>query len=362
MNKISFPARGHFYTELKSRVEQYFSENQISPHADWRMVSKTIIILAWLVVSYILLAYVTTSFVMAIITAVAVAQGLALVGFNIMHDGNHESYSKHKKLNKIMGFTLNLVGGSHYFWRHKHNILHHTYTNITELDEDIRVDYILRLSPAQKRYPWQRFQHLYALPAYSLTSLLWVTLGDFRKFFTRRIGDYQMPKLSATESFVFFLSKIFYFGYMLILPMFFRPVWQVLLFFVIVHLVLGVTLAVIFQLAHTVEGNTFPQPHPQTGSVENEWAIHEVETTADFAPRSKVAAWYLGGLNFQIEHHLFPRICHVHYPTISKIVKQVCEEFGVSYVSYPRMRDAIAAHLRFLKRMGREDAVVATPS
>lgn len=357
MQKVTFTSRLGFYEEVKMRVQKYFEENRLSPHADWRMYLKTAIILAWLATAYIVLVFATSSLIMAIISAVAVAQGFALVGFNIMHDGNHGGYSRHKSVNWIMGFMLNLIGGSYWFWRHKHNILHHTYTNINELDEDIQLEGIMRMSPVQPRRPWQRYQQLYAFPAYSLMSLLWVTIGDFRKFFTGRIGDYQLPKIRAGEATLFFLTKIFYFGYMLVLPMFFHPVLHVLGFFVLVHLVLGFTLALTFQLAHVVEGNTFPRPDPASATLDNEWAIHEVETTANFAPQNRLAAWYFGGLNFQIEHHLFPRVCHIHYPEISKIVKKACEEFGIQYVSYPTVRAAVAAHYRFLKMLGRNDEV-----
>ena len=158
---------------------------------------------------------------------------------------------------------------------------------------------------------------------------------------------------------MFFLTKLFYVGYMLVLPMFFHPVLHVLLTFLGIHIVLGLTLAVVFQLAHIVEGNEFPTPLPETLDMENEWAIHEVETTANFAPKSKFAAWYMGGLNFQIEHHLFAKVCHLHYPEISKIVAQTCEDFQVSYVSYPSFLSALAAHVHFLKRLGRKPEIVA---
>ncbi len=358
MQKLSFTAHVGFYEDVKQRVYAYFEERGLSPHADWRMYLKTTLILLWLIASYALLVFATSSLIMAIITAVGVAQGLAWVGFNIMHDGNHESYSKNKYVNRVMGFTLNFIGGSHWFWKHKHNILHHTYTNITELDEDIQVDQILRMSPVQPRKPWHRLQHIYAFPAYCFMSLLWVTIGDFRKFFTGRIGDYQLPKPSATEATLFFLTKMCYFGYMLVLPMFFHPILYVLAFFILVQFVLGLTLALTFQLAHVIEGNTFPKPNLEPPTIDNEWAVHEVETTANFAPNNKLAYWLLGGLNFQIEHHLFPRICHVHYPEVSKIVKKACEDFGIKYVSYPSVRAAIAAHYRFLKKLGRKDAVV----
>jgi linoleoyl-CoA desaturase len=140
---------------------------------------------------------------------------------------------------------------------------------------------------------------------------------------------------------------------MLILPLFFHPLLHVLIAFLCIHLVLGFTLSIVFQLAHTVEGNTFPKPDKDTGNIENEWAIHQVETTANFAPKSKFAAWYQGGLNFQIEHHLFSNISHIHYPAISKIVEKTCREFGISYVSFPTVWSAVVGHYRFLKDMGK---------
>ncbi|MFQ5605329.1 MAG: fatty acid desaturase family protein [bacterium] len=354
MKKITFPKRIGFYAEVRKRVNHYFEVNNLSPNANWRMVLKTILILSWLVSSYILLLFAASSLILALISAIAVAQGFVLVGFNIMHDGAHGSYSKSKRLNWFMGFTLDLIGGSNMFWRHKHNILHHTYTNISELDDDIQVFGILRFCPQQPWRPWHRFQHWYAFPIYSLMTLLWVTSGDLIKFFTQRIGDYHLPKPPAAQSWLFFLTKIFYFGYMLVIPMFFLPVLHVLAFFLLVHIVLGFTMATVFQLAHIAEDNTFPSPDADTGEIDNEWAIHQVETTANFAPKSRLAAWYCGGLNFQIEHHLFPKICHVHYPAISKIVERTCHEYWVTYVSYPTLREAVAAHLRFLKKLGSE--------
>ena len=352
MAKISFPNRGEFNKTLQSRVEQYFTERDLSKYGDWRMLSKTAIILPWLVVSYVLLVFFSTSLLMAAITAFAVCQGFVLIGFNIMHDGNHGSYSRSKRINRVMGLTLDLIGGSNLLWRQKHNILHHTYTNIDQLDDDLHTSGLLRLSPNQRWRPWHRFQHLYAFPVYSFLTLSWVTYNDFRKFFGRRIGAYDLRKVSASDATLFFLAKLFYFGYMIALPLFFHPFLHVLVTFVSIHLVLGFTLSIIFQLAHSLEGNTFPSPDADTGLIDNEWAIHQVETTANFAPKNWILTRYLGGLNFQIEHHLFPKICHVHYPEVSRIVEENCRSFSVLYVSFPTVRSAIAAHLRFLRTLG----------
>ena len=357
MRKVSFPVRGEFNKTLKGRVEQYFAERGLSKSGNWRMLLKTAIILGSLATSYVLLVFFSASLLMAVITALVISQIFVLIGFNIMHDGNHGSYSKSKRLNRLMGFTIDLIGGSHLLWRQKHNILHHTYTNIDELDDDLKSAGLLRLSPDQKLRPWHRFQHLYAFPVYSLLTLSWVTYTDFKKFFSGRIGSYKLRKISASEGTLFFLTKIFYFVYMIGIPLLFHPVLYVLIAFVVIHLVVGLTFSVTFQLAHTLEGNTFPIPDHDTGGIDNEWAIHQVETTANFAPGNSLAAWYLGGLNFQIEHHLFPEICHMHYPQISKIVKETCRDFSIAYVSYPTVRSAIAGHYRFLRTLGRNTAM-----
>lgn len=352
MQKITFPGRTGFHRELKKRVDAYFAERDISKNANWQMYLKTALILALVITSYVMLVFFTTNLTMAAVWSFALAQGFVLVGFNIMHDGNHGSYSRSRAVNKIMGFTSDIIGGSSMLWQQKHNILHHTYTNIDELDDDIHSNGLLRLSPEQKWRPWHRFQHIYAFPLYSLLSLSWMLYADFRKFFSGRIGDYELRKPTKSETTTFFLAKAIYFGYMLVLPMFFHPIAYVILAYVGVHLILGLTLSIVFQLAHTVEGNTFPVPDPANGTIENEWAIHQVETTANFAPRNKLACWYLGGLNFQIEHHLFAKVCHVHYPEISKIVKKTCEDFSINYVSYPSVWKAIIVHLRFLRNLG----------
>ncbi len=358
MSKISFPAGGSFSKTLKERVDAYFNKKHIPKTGNLRMFLKTGIILLWLTVSYMLLVFFSSSFLMALITAFAVAQGFVLVGFNIMHDGNHGSYSKNKTVNRIMGFTLDLIGGSNLLWRQKHNIMHHTYTNIDGMDEDLETNGLLRLSPEQPWKPWHRFQHWYALPVYSLLSLSWMTFSDFKKFFSGRIGQYALKKSKVSTATLFFLTKIFYFGYMIVLPLFFHPLWQVLLGFIAIHLVLGITLSVVFQLAHTVENVTFVAPKADDRTVENEWVVHQLKTTANFARGNKFATWYLGGLNFQVEHHLFSKVCHIHYPDISRIVEQTCREFSMNYNSYPSVRAATAAHFRFLRSMSKKPLVV----
>jgi len=349
---IRFPVRVGFHARVKQRVHQYFADNHMPKTGDWRLFLKTGIILTWFVLFYVLYVFYTTSLLMALLTVVALAQGFILIGFNMMHDGGHNSYARHKTINWLMGFTLDCIGGSHILWRQKHNILHHTYTNIHAFDSDLHTAGLFRLSPEQPWHPWHRWQHLYAWPAYSLLTLSWVMYGDFRKFFSGHIGHHPLPRQTRVEAGVFFVTKLLYFGYMLLLPAFFHPVLHVLIAFVVMHVFFGFTLSLVFQLAHIVEHTVFPTPEAHTGRMAHEWAVHEVQTTANFAPTNAFARWYLGGLNFQIEHHLFASICHIHYPAISTIVRQTCDEFAIPYVCYPTVWAAIVDHYRCLKTMG----------
>ena len=319
------------------------------------MYLKTVVILIWMPVSYILLVFYANSLATAVIAAFALAQGFILVGFNIMHDGNHGSYSSNKSINWIMGFTLDLAGGSNLVWRQKHNILHHTYTNIHELDEDLHSSGLLRLSPTQAKRPGHRFQHLYAFFLYGFLTIAWVTTSDLKRLFVGRIADYRLPRTPPSGWALLVLAKVVYFGYMIVIPLFFHPFLYVAIAFIGIHMIQGVTLGVVFQLAHAMEENSFPEPDTETHSIDKEWAVHEVETTANFAPANRLATWYLGGLNHQIEHHLFPQVCHIHYPAIGEIVKRTCAEFSLPYISYPTITSAVAAHYRFLRAMGETD-------
>ena len=354
IERIRFTEKTGFHKELKKRINDFFIDNKISRTGGWRILVKSIFIGLLICASYIGLVFYADNLWKILLFAFLLAQGYVLVGFNIMHDSVHGSYSRFRLLNKLMGYSLNMMGGCQRLWYHKHNVLHHTYTNIAGVDTDLETNGLLRLSPNQSWRPWHRFQVFYALPIYSFLTLSMVLYTDYAKFFSNRIGPYKMPKPAFSESLFFLLTKILYFFYTLVLPMFFHPVWIVLAVFFLVHLILGLTMSVVFQLAHTVEENDFPVAQIPENIIENEWAIHQVETTANFSPRSQIANWYMGGLNFQIEHHLFAKISHVHYRKISRIVEQTCRDFDIKYTSYRTFLNAFATHLRFLKDMGRK--------
>ena len=358
--KISFESDIGFYATLKKRVEERFPEFRTRKTGGWRMLPKTAVILALFVASYVFLVFFSPSIVTTIVAALVLAQSMALIGFNLVHEGAHGSYSNNKKINWLMGATASLIGGSQMIWQHKHNVLHHTYTNVEGMDTDIESSGVLRWSPLQEWRPWHRFQHLYAFPAYSLFVFL-LFFTDMRRILSGRIGAYAMPKTSTSQKVNFWLAKSCYVGYAVVLPLFFNYWLHVLAVLVLVNLVLGVTLAIVFSLAHTVEGPVFRLPDPESGAMGKEWAVHEVETTANFAPRSKLISWYVGGLNSQIEHHLFPNVCHVHYPRLRRIVEETCRDFSVQYLSYPTLTSAVRSHYRHLKALGSNPVAPGVP-
>ena len=340
-----------FHQELKKRVQNYFTENNIEQTGNFSLYFKAILLWSSYIFLYVHLVFFTPVLWMASIECLLMGGLTAAIGFNVMHDGGHGSFSNSKFWNKIAAFSVNGLGASMLMWNNKHNIIHHTYTNIDGVDDDIEIKPLLRMCPTQKKYKAHRFQHFYVWFLYSFLLIIWVFLTDYQKYFKQKIGIVPIKKLSTFDHFAFWIAKIGYYFMMIALPIYMVGFINWLVGFLILSLFAGFVLSIVFQLAHTVEETAFPTPVNEN-NIENEWAIHQVQTTANFATKNKLISWLVGGLNFQIEHHLFPKISHVHYPEISKIIKKTCEEFDVKYIEYKRMRDAVISHTLHLKKMG----------
>ena len=308
--------------------------------------------LIWFAVSYAMLVFVATTWWMAAPLAISLALSMAAIGFNIQHDGSHGAYSKRPWINKLMALTLDLLGGSSYGWACKHNIVHHTYANITGHDDDIDIGIFGRLSPHQRRFGFHRWQHIYLWFLYGFVAIKWHFYDDFRDVILGRFGGHQHARPKGWDLATFVGGKALFFSLALGIPLIVHPVWVVLAWYLAVSFVEGVALSLIFQLPHCAENAAFPLPSENTGRMETPWAVHQVQTTVNYANKNRLLSWYVGGLNFQIEHHLFPRICHVHYPAIAPLVEQTCQEFGVEYKKNETFRSAIASHFRWLRTMG----------
>lgn len=345
--------------EMKTRVCAYFESRGLSTKANVAMVAKTALMLALSFVPYGLILSNRFPPLAMLALAIVMGVGMAGIGFDIAHDALHGAYSSSTRVNRALGYSFDLLGASSYMWKITHNIVHHTYTNVHGVDEDLAVSPLLRLSPHAPRYWFHRFQHLYAFPLYGLTTLFWVFVKDYGQLLRRDLGPYRDKQHDQGNVATLLSAKLFYYGYALVLPLIVLriPWWQVLVGFAAMHFTAGMILGVVFQLAHVVEATDHPLPD-DAGSIEADWWMHEMQTTADFARGSRLVTWYVGGLNHQIEHHLFPRVCSVHYTKISGIVQDVARTYGLPYHDQPTLGAAIASHYRTLRRFGTASAPI----
>jgi linoleoyl-CoA desaturase len=343
-----------FHTELKKRISDYFREVGKSSTGNYSLFIKAITLVITFLFVYIHLVFFTPTPWLALIECVVLGGLTAAIGFNVMHDGMHGSFSRYKWLNNLAGLSLNFLGANNFMWKTKHNIIHHTYTNIEGVDDDIEAKPFLRLCETQKYYKIHRYQHWYFWAAYSLLYIWWVFVTDYKKYFMKRIGPTPLRPMSFTDQISFWSFKLLHAFLFIALPISMVGFTPWLIGFLVFSMFAGFVLSIVFQLAHTVEHTQFPIANIDSNKIEDEWAIHQLKTTANFATRNRLISWWVGGLNFQIEHHLFPKISHVHYPKISKIIKKACQDFGVPYIEYPKMRLAVMSHVKHLKSLSRK--------
>jgi linoleoyl-CoA desaturase len=344
-----------FFPTLKKRVDQYFAHRELSKLGNVRLFVKTLVLLLAYIGPFIALLTWTPGWIVSLLLWTVMGLGMAGVGMSVMHDANHGAYSSNRVVNWCMAHMLNLLGGSTINWKLQHNILHHTYTNITGMDDDIADKPALRLSPHSPQNKSHRYQWWHAFFLYGLMTLYWATAKDFLQWVR-----YRRSKVNSatTASYRWMLvkliaGKLIYFGIFLVLPLLAGiPFSEVIIGFILMHFLAGLMLTVIFQLAHSLEGTSHPMPNHE-GIIQNDWAIHQMHTTMNFAPHNKWLSWYVGGLNFQVEHHLFPKISHVHYPALAPIVQATANEFDIPYLQQESFAKALGAHIRFLKTLGR---------
>ena len=349
-------AKPEFYSAVNQRVNEYFKSRNLSRNSNAEMIIKTVFMFSLYVIPYALMisSVVTNAWWML---GLCVIMGIAIggIGLAVMHDANHGAYSNKPWINNFLGLSLNVVGGNAFNWKVQHNVLHHTYTNIHDVDEDISPRGVLRLSPHGEWKFFHRFQHLYAWFFYGLMTLVWVLVKDYIRIVKyQKDGLVKKQKASiGTEWTVLLLSKIIYVLYIFVIPALVLSIswWQLIIGFLAMHYIAGFILAIIFQPAHVIDGTEYPLPDGE-GKMDNSWAIHQLHTTTNFANSNRLLSWYVGGLNFQVEHHLFPGVCHVHYRKISRIVEATAKEFGLPYKAEPTFFGALRGHARLLKQLG----------
>ena len=355
------PKKNEFIKVLRQRVDAYFKDNQISPHANGEMIFKTIFaIVAWagvygliisdslyfsgwaLVLGYLLLGFINI-----------------FIAFNIMHDATHDAYSEKQWVNDLLSYSMNFIGGNQYLFRRMHGA-HHGYVNIHGIDVTLETHGMFRFTPDEPWLPRHKWQHFYTPLLYTLAMIHWVSVKDFKWFFfEKNIGNQKKLKHPFREYVILIISKLWYFGALLILPLILlsAPAWLIILAFINMHLLPSLTFALIFQVTHVYEGTHYPVPD-DNGDIDNNYALHVLETTADFSRKRKIATWFMGGINIHVIHHIFPKICHVHYAPLTQIVKETAEEFGIEYQENPTFWVAFKKHMWMLKHLSNPDATV----
>lgn len=349
--KILFNKNDRFLITLRQRVDDYFARGRISPHANWTVHLKTVFIFIACVLIYLSLIFDWLPIIPRIVFWLMLGVGEALFAVNVGHDALHGAYSKSAKVNNFLGFlAYDMIGLSSCVWRQTHNKEHHTYTNIAGADPDIHKPGILRLSPHDPWYKYHSFQYIYIWFLYSLLTLDWVLFSDYAFAYKHRK---EIPKKEIVTLVFFKMINLFY---MIGIPLMFSSMawWQVAIGYAAAQLIAGLIVSLIFQLAHLVEGVEFPLPD-EKGIVHSSWGSHEMHTTANFSTHNSLMGHAVGGLNFQIEHHLLPKVCHVHYIELAKIVRKTAQEFHFPYHERPSLKAAVASHIRLLKKFGKDN-------
>lgn len=353
--KLEFGRDKAFEATLRRRVDEFFRNTRGRKRDNPQMYLKTAVVLAWFAASYGLLVFAAQTLWQGLPLAASLGLATAAIGMNIQHDGGHGSYSERKWLNRLMAMTMDLIGSSSYTWRWKHTVIHHKYVNITGFDTDINAGRIARLTPHQKRRWYHRWQHLYLWVIYAFIGMKVQLVDSIRFVAFGHIGPHRMARPKGRQLALFLTGKAIFVSWAFGIPMLLHPVPVVLFYYVVGALVLGVTMVLVFTIPHLNADSVFPLPREDTGRIESPWMVHQAQVTVNFARTSRVVTWFVGGLNYHKEHHLFPLICHINYPAISPLVEQTCREFGIPYKQYQSFRAGIASHYRWLRQMGRAE-------
>ena len=350
---IVFKGSSDFLKTIRARVDRRLVGR--SRFGDGRLYRKALIIGLWFVASYALLLTIRVGWEQ-LLACISLGLAACALGFNVFHDANHGSFSPSRRVNLAVSVvTCTALGASRYFWWYKHQVLHHRFPNIFRWDDDIETRGCLRLSAMQPWRPRFKNQHRFFFLLYALGTLEWFFVKDFVQYFTRWVNSYQRtPTMSRGQKLEFWMCKGVYAAIFLALPLAVMPAWRVLVGLLVFHVTLSLTLTFIFNLAHQVEKVDFPAPAGEPATIAEDWAAHQMRTTANFATGNRLLNWFAGGLNFQIEHHLFPRISHTLYPDISGIVRRTAREFDLPYHHYETYFAAVQSHYRFLRELGQE--------
>jgi linoleoyl-CoA desaturase len=324
-----------------------------------RLHAKAGVIVTLAVVSYWGLVFADGGLALRVAGALVLAVAVAASGTGIMHDANHGAFCRSSRANRLVACSADVIGVSSWVWRFKHNTLHHTGTNIVGIDSDIDQAPFARLAPQQPWRPWHRYQHLYLWPLYGFLALKWLALSDINALARGGFGERRFTRRPRRRDIALVAAgKVTHVGWAVVVPLAGHPWWGVLAFYLGISWLVGFILALVFQLAHCTDRVEFPGPTaPERGEP---FEIRQLRTTADIRCPCPVVGsfvrWLMGGLDHQIEHHLAPRLPHTAYPRMAVDLERLCAEGDLPYHVHPTLTSALAAHGRWLRRLGRRPA------
>ncbi len=350
--RLRFNGNVEFHNALRLRVDDYFRQTGRPRRGNWQIYLKAVILLSCFFSSYLGLVFLARNLWEGLLSAVVLALSMTGIGFNIMHDGGHHAFSEHLGINKLAAMTLDLIGVSSYVWHWKHAMYHHNYVNIVGYDPDIDVSVLARFAPHQKRLWFHRWQHLYMWLLYAFFVAKLHLFTDFLNLIRGRIHTHAMLRPRGWDLVTFIGGKGLFFAMAFVVPLFYHSVLHVVFYYGLIVLMMGTPLSVVFQLPHCTGCSDFPLPDETSHEMKNPWAVHQAQVTLDYDRQSRIRTWFFGGLNFHLEHHLFPGICHVNYPAMTRIVEETCLKFGVKYAEHRTFWTGLVEHYRWLQKMG----------
>ncbi len=348
-----FQKEGEFSKVLKERVNQYFKDQKLSKHCNAEMIFKTTFYLVALLSIYFTILFGSFTGWALVGLTFLLGSACGLVGFNIGHDAIHGGYSSKKWVNNLLGQTFTAFGAYAPNWAFTHNQCHHTFTSIPGADGDYTPAPILRFHEDTKWKPIYKYQHIYVWFLYSIFTLEWVLVRDIKQMKKKQHLIYKKPALKKWAMTKVYIAKAIYYANVFVWPFILLdiPWWGVPVGFLVMQMGLGLTLSLVFQLGHMVED--MPKSWPdENNQLAQSYTEHQCSTAVNFASKNWFASWMTGGLNTQIEHHLFPNICSIHYRKLAPIVKQTAEEYGVAYKEFKSWPNAVASHYRLLRGLG----------
>src|SRR5262249_5601159 len=334
--------------------EAYLASAHKSPRAGWVLLVKALILVSLVVGSYAAILVIGKGWIL-IPLGVVFAVSALLLAINVGHDASHDAVFKSRLLNFILHRACFLLTGINgYLWRMRHLNSHHLFPNVNGSDTDIDENPVMRLSPNQ---PWRwhfQFQHIYGPFMYLFAASHTTWWGDFVYLSKKNLANMTDIKHPWYEYILFFLSKLAYVAIVLVIPMLVLeiPWWQVVLGYLFVKCVASLLFVFLLIGTHFSDLADFPVPDEKTGSVGRTWAEHNMATACDWSPHSLLAHFISGGVNAHASHHLFPDVCHTHYPAIAKLIERSAQEFGVPY-NRVSMWGMVRSHFLFLYQLGR---------